>query len=263
MTAGERLRELRDKLGFTLKDVENASLRLAADRENMRYWVAQSRLSNIESKGVLPGIYKLEALAIIYRRSICELLEWYGIERQTISTVAPVRKTHLIESAGVETCELPVRLDPLFDDKKTSYIRRMIQEWGVRPIAALQALQKTEFTYGYVGTEDYTLYPMILPGSFVQVDPKLTSIETGPWVSDFERPVYFLETHDSYICGWCALISSREIQVQPHALSGLPARNFRYPDEIEVVGRVVGIAMKLKSAVREPERETLAIPIHS
>jgi hypothetical protein len=48
--------------------------------------------------------------------------------------------------------------------------------------------------------------------------------------------------------------------VQPHALSGLPACNFRYPDQIEVVGRVVGIAMKLKSAMREQERETLAIP---
>jgi transcriptional regulator with XRE-family HTH domain len=226
--------------------------------------VAQSRLSNIESKGVLPGIYKLEALAIIYRRSISELLEWYGIERQHVNPVTPIRRTHLIQDfARLETCELPVRLDPLFDDKKTSYIRRMIQEWGVRPIAALQSLQDSEYTYGYVGTEDYTLYPMIMPGTFVQIDPKIMSIETGPWVSDFERPVYFLETHDSYICGWCALISSREIQVQPHALSGLPARNFRYPDEVEVVGRVVGVAMKLKSALREPERETLAIPVQN
>ena len=117
--------------------------------------------------------------------------------------------------------------------------------------------------YGYVGTEDYTLYPLVVPGSFLQIDPRLTEIETGPWTSDFERPIYFLETRDSYICGWCALLSSKEIQVQPHALSGLPARNFKRPAEIEVVGRVVGLATRLKSANRDLERETLATQAQS
>ena len=259
MIAGERLRALREKLGFTLKDVEEASWQLVSDRNNPRYSLPQSGLSHIESKGIVPNIYKLEALAAIYARPMSELLEWYGVgQHNGCTTRAP--KTHLVKALEEHSCTLPMRLDPLFDEKKTSYIRRMIQEWGTRPMAALASLPQREFTYGYVGTEDYTLYPFILPGSFVQIDPKLTDIETGPWASDFERPIYFLESRDSYICGWCALISSKEIQVLPHPLSGLPARNYRLPAEIEVVGRVVGIAMKLRCVTRDLEQETVAIP---
>jgi transcriptional regulator with XRE-family HTH domain len=255
MLAGERLRTLRDKLGFTLKDVELASLHLVQAHGNPRYWIPQSRLSHIESKGVLPSIYRLHALAVIYRRSIEELLDWYGINAPSPELLQVPPRTHLANEPGIGDCEVPVRLDPLFDEKKTCYLRRMIQEWGVHPWTALQKLQKGEFTYGYVGSEDYTLYPMILPGTFVQIDQRLTEIETGPWASDFERPIYFLETHDSYLCAWCAVLSSREIQVQPHTLSGLAARNFRLPNEIEVVGQVVGIATKLRRVNQSAERE--------
>lgn len=263
MMAGEKLRALRQKLGFTLKDVEAASMQLVQRSNNPKYCLPESRLSHIESKGIIPSIYRLEALAIIYARPMSELLEWYGIGQSHAQCRSKAPKTHLIEPLEAQSCTLPLRLDPLFDEKKTSYIRRMIQEWGTLPIAALESLPQREFTYGYVGTEDYTLYPLILPGSFVQVDPQLTEIETGPWASDFERPIYFLETRDSYICGWCAVISSREIQVQPHALSGLPARNYKRPAEIEVVGRVVGIAMKLKSVTRDLEQESVALPAQS
>jgi transcriptional regulator with XRE-family HTH domain len=263
MTAGERLRALREKLGFTLRDVEIASLQLVQKHGNPRYCIPQSRLSHIENKGIIPNIYRLQALAALYQRSLSELLAWYGVDERPAHAMPAAPKTHLIKDLPVGQCELPVRLDPLFDEKKTSYIRRMIQEWGTRSIGALRSLSQGEFTYGYVGTEDYTLYPLVVPGSFLQIDPRLTEIETGPWTSDFERPIYFLETRDSYMCGWCALLSSKEIQVQPHALSGLPARNFKRPAEIEVVGRVVGLATRLKSANRDLERETLATQAQS
>jgi transcriptional regulator with XRE-family HTH domain len=257
MTAGERLRALREKLGFTLKDVEIASLQLVQRHSNSRYCLPQSRLSHIENKGIIPNIYRLQALASLYQRPLSELLGWYGVDERSPRSMPSAPKTHLIKDLSVGECELPVTLDPLFDEKKTSYIRRMIQEWGTRSVAALRSLSRDDFTYGYVGTEDYTLYPMVMPGSFLQVDPRLTDIETGPWASDFERPIYFLETRDSYLCGWCAVLSSKEIQVQPHALSGLPARNYKRPTEIEVVGRVVGLATRLKSVSREAERETV------
>jgi transcriptional regulator with XRE-family HTH domain len=262
MVAGERLRALRERLGFTLRDVENASLQLVQRNNNSKYCIPQSRLSHIENKGIIPNIYRLQALAILYQRDLSELLAWYGVEQQPVRSMPAAPRTHLSNDLAVGDCELPLRLDPLFNDKQTTYIRRMIQEWGTRPFAALRSLQDRDFTYGYVGSEDYTLYPMIMPGSFIQVDPQLTEIETGPWTSEFERPIYFLETRESYICGWCALLSSREIQVQAHAFSGLPARNYKLPAEIEVVGRVVGVATKLKTASRDSE-ETLATQARS
>jgi transcriptional regulator with XRE-family HTH domain len=253
MCTGYKLRTIREKLGFTLKDVETASLELARRHDNAKYWIPQSRLSNIENRGMIPNMYRLHALAIIYQLALTELLGWYGVQggEPTIAPAAP--RTHPISDTGNATCNLPLKLDPLFDESSTSYIRRMIQEWGSLPMAALHGLQDSEFTYGYVGREDYSLYPLLLPGSFVQIDPRLTEIETGPWASDLERPIYFLETHESYICGWCSVLSSREIQVQPHPLSGLAARNYKRPAEIEVVGRVVGVATKLRSSIRESE----------
>ena len=253
MCTGYKLRSVREKLGFTLKDVETASLDLAQRYNNAKYWIPQSRLSNIENQGMIPNMYRLHALAIIYSLSLTELLGWYGVKSDEPATAPPAPRTHPVSDVGTATCNLPLKLDPLFDASSTSYIRRMIQEWGPVPMAALHSLQASEFTYGYVGREDYSLYPLLLPGSFVQIDPRQTEIETGPWASDLERPIYFLETHDSYICGWCSVLSSRELQVQPHPLSGLAARNYKRPAEIEVVGRVVGVATKLRSSIRDNE----------
>lgn len=262
MSAGEKLRAVRDKLGFTLKDVETASLQIVEKRNNLKYWIPQSRLSHIESKGLIPNIYRLHALCTIYRLSFADVLDWYGIDENPSPSISAPPRTHLARELANEAFELPIRVDPLFDEKKTSYIRRMIQEWGVRPMMALQNLQQGEFTYGYVGSEDYSMYPLILPGTFVQIDQRLTEIETGPWASDWERPIYFLETHETYICSWCAVLSSREIQVQPHSLSGLAARNYKLPNEIQVVGQVVGIATKLRRVSQAVEREPAMIRAH-
>lgn len=260
MLAGERLRILREKLGFTLRDVELASLRLVEAHENPKFWIPQSRLSDIENKGISPSIYRLHALSAIYRCSIMELMEWYGIKPTMSESLPTPPRTHLVDAPpGGENVAIPTKIDPLFNEKQTCYLRRMIQEWGIQSWTALQKLQTGEYTYGYVGSEDYTLYPLVLPGTFVQIDQSATEIESGPWNSDWERPIYFLETHDAYICGWCAVLSSREIQVQPHTLSGLAARNYKLPNEIEVVGQVVGMATRLRRINSNAEREPAMI----
>lgn len=253
MLPGQQLRMLRERLGFTLRDVELASLELVQRYENPKYWIPQSRLSNIESKGIIPNIYRLQAFALIYRCCLLDLLGWYGIEAGAEPAGAPPR-TYIARELPPTFCDVPVNLDPLFDPRRTSHLRRMIQEWGARAFVNLRRLQGQEFTYGYVGTEDYTLYPLVLPGSLMQIDTARTRIEPGPWKSEFERPIYFLETHDEFLFGWCALLSTRELQLQPHHLSGLAARVYRLPDEIEVVGQVVGIATKLRSATANGSR---------
>lgn len=254
MLPGQQLRILRERLGFTLKDVELASLVLVQRYANGKYWIPQSRLSNIESKGVIPNIYRLQAFALIYRCSLPELLSWYGIEPGADPVGVPPNN-YIARDLLPLSCDLPVNLDPLFDPKRTSYLRRMIQEWGIRPLSGLRRLEQTGFTYAYLGSQDYTLYPLLLPGSFLQIDTNRTQIETGPWKSDLERPIYFFETHNEYLCGWCAMLSSKELQLQPHHLSGLAARVYRFPNEIEVVGQVVGIATKLRSAMQNGSKE--------
>jgi len=77
---GQNLRVLREQLGLTMRDVENASTRIAQKRANDEFAIPPSRLSDVETKGVIPSIYRLYSLAVIYRRDIRELLSWYGVD---------------------------------------------------------------------------------------------------------------------------------------------------------------------------------------
>ena len=77
--AGNRLRELREKLGFSMRDVQASSASLARRSHNRAFKFGISRLSQYEAQGVVPNIYALSALAVIYRRPMRELLRWYGV----------------------------------------------------------------------------------------------------------------------------------------------------------------------------------------
>lgn len=76
---GHKLRAIREELGLTLRDVHKASLRLATRHRNRRLVISPGRLSMIETKHEVPSIFRLFALASIYRRDIKELLSFYGL----------------------------------------------------------------------------------------------------------------------------------------------------------------------------------------
>jgi transcriptional regulator with XRE-family HTH domain len=77
--AGRRLRALRKDLGLTIRDVEIASERIASRHATEDFAISPSRLSDIETKGIVPNLYRLYSLAVIYRRDFRELFAWYGI----------------------------------------------------------------------------------------------------------------------------------------------------------------------------------------
>ena len=77
---GQKLRRVREEKGLTLRDVQKASLRLAARHRNRRLVLSPGRLSMIETKNEVPSIFRLFALAAIYGRDIKELLTFYGLK---------------------------------------------------------------------------------------------------------------------------------------------------------------------------------------
>lgn len=78
-TAGSKLRQRRQQLGLSIRDVHLASLKIASDLRNRHFVISISRLSEIETKGAVPGIHRLHSLRQIYRIEIEELLAWYGL----------------------------------------------------------------------------------------------------------------------------------------------------------------------------------------
>ncbi|HET8668651.1 MAG TPA: hypothetical protein VFM10_11770 [Terriglobales bacterium] len=248
LTPGQRLRALREEFGLTIRDVETASIRIAAKHQHDDFIIPLSRLSDIETKGIIPSIYRLYALCVIYRRDLRELLAWYGVDLNGVASdlnlIEPPR-SHRTEAVDPTTLlRVPVKMDPAFDSRKTSNFGRMIEQWGTVPLAYLSDLTTTEFTYGYVGTEDFTMYPILLPGSFVQIDETKNEVVNGVWRSEYERPIYFVETREGYTCAWCA-VRKDQLILQPHPLSPVPVRVLQHPRDAEVVGQVVGMAMKL------------------
>jgi len=240
-----------------LRDVEVASTALAESRGIEDFIINPSRLSDIETKGVIPSIYRLYVLSVIYRADINKLLRLYGIDLGSTVTdyaICKPSRTHRLDITGQGSAEIPIKLDPGFDFRRTSDLGRMIENWGVVPLQYLQELQKREYTYAYVGTEDLTMYPLLLPGSFVQVDEERARVEEGKWRSEFERPIYFVETRDGHVCCWCS-VRRGEIILQSHPLSPVPPRILKHPQEADVIGQVVGVAMRLVEwyAPEEPE----------
>jgi transcriptional regulator with XRE-family HTH domain len=247
MDAGNQLRSLRERLGLTVRDVEAASSKLATRHRNQEYAITISRLSDIETKNILPNIYKLYSLAVIYRMSFAEIAELYGVELAQMTadvSVMPLRQSHLLARTEDGVARIPIRLDPAFDARKTTNIGRMIQSWGLVPLAHLSSLLESNYTFGYIGTDDLTMYPLLLPGSFVQVDESKNHVEEKMWRSEYERPIYFVEGRDGFTCCWCA-VKGDKIILQPHPLSPAQPRIARFPQDAEVIGQVVGIAMRL------------------
>lgn len=112
---------------------------------------------------------------------------------------------------------------------------------GLRPGSSLHGRQHV---YGYIGAADMTMYPFILPPVIVQIDTSQRRIVNSRWQCELERPIYFYELRGGFACGWCERRQST-ITLLAHPLSPGQSHTFAYPREIEVIGRVTMILMRL------------------
>lgn len=256
--AGRKLKQARERLNLRYRDVEQASLRIAERHNNDEFAIALSRLADIENKGTVPSLYRLYTLCAIYRLDILEVMEWYGVDVSQLPADAAsieLEATHPINFSASEhgVVQVPLTLDPGLDPTKTTYLSRMIQRWGTLPLMLLNGLDLRGHRYGFIGTEDWWMYPILQPGSLVMIDESKRRIAGSGWTNELERPIYFLEHRHGYACSWCSLRDTRLVLL-PHPASTFEPQVFSYPDEIEVIGQVVGVAMRLDPARRHRTR---------
>jgi transcriptional regulator with XRE-family HTH domain len=252
MKPGENLKSLRLRSGLTTRAVEEQSQRIARAVGNPEFYVSNAWLTKIESRDRTPNIYKLASLSTIYGVKHTELLKLYGIDFELIfkNREAPRQQTHLLtieDEHPDKPIAFPVRFDPGLNLNQTNLLSRMVEQWGEVPIALIQQLALRNNHFGFIGLQDFTLYPILRPGTFVQVDPRLRKIQQLRWRTEFERPIYFLELRDTYACGWCEL-QGTELSLLPHPLSACATKRFKFPAEAEIVGQVTGVAMRLVNA---------------
>jgi len=248
--AGERLKALRTRLGLTVRDVEAKSQQIAEEKHNREFYLSHAWLTDIENGKFTPSIYKLYSLSAIYHRSFLKLLSYFGLSIGELSrdrTSIGIPRTHLLDSsadADIEKVTLPVGFKPEFQLEKTNLLARIVEKWDEIPISLLQHLDLRKSVYGYIGLEDYTLFPLIRPGSLVQIDASQRKIIAERWLTEFDRPIYFVELRNGYVCSWCQ-VDGGQLSVIPHPHSHLDVRRFEYPSDAEIVGRVTGVAMRI------------------
>lgn len=244
--AGQRLKRIRERLNLRFRDVEEASAKIAAHRNNDEFTIALSRLADIENKATVPSIYKLYSLCAIYRLELSDVLSWYGISLAALPGDAALiahGRTHMIGFRPEEgEVQVPLALDPGIDLSRTVFLSRIIQRWGTLPLMLLNHTDLRSLRYGFIGTEDRFMNPLIPPGALVVIDESRRRIATSGWSNEFERPIYFLEHREGYRCGWCSL-KDGQIAVQPHPASHCDPEIYAYPDQIEVIGQVTRVAM--------------------
>ncbi len=255
---GYKLKRVRERLHLRYRDVEEASILIANRHGNDEFIMQLSRLADIENKGTVPSLYRLYSLCTIYRLDVAETLAWYGVDLGKQSGDAAsiaVEKTHLIGFAAHLSAEvnIPLALDPGIDPQKTTYLSRLIQKWGKLPLSFLSDFDIADHRYAFIGSEDWSMYPLLQPGSLVMIDENQCKISDSGWANEFERPIYFLETRAGYACCWCTLTEG-QIMLQPHPASMCSPEIHKFPEEIEIIGRVTGVAMHLDSARRRPNR---------
>lgn len=246
--AGQKLKKVRERLRLKFRDVEEASTRIAASHQNDEFVVALSRLADIENKGTMPSVYRLYSLCAIYRLELTDVLGWYGVSSATLpgdSDVIQIARTHPVGFHPEEgEIQVPIALDPGLDMSKTVFLSRLIQKWGKVPLMLLNNLDLRNLRYGYIGTDDWSMHPILAPASVVVIDDTKRRISNSGWASEFDRPIYFLEHREGYACGWCSLRDG-QLSIQFHASSGCDPEVYASPSEVEVIGQVIHVAMTL------------------
>src|SRR5579863_4406972 len=219
--AGQKLKRARERLNLRYRDVEQASQRIAERRESSEFGIALSRLADIENKGTLPTIYRLYTLCAIYRLDLDEVLRWYGVPRDQFGgDAAHIRldSTHEIHLTPSQSAPVPQALDTEINLDHTTFLSQLIRRWGKMPLDFLNGLDLKKYRYGFIGLEDWSMYPILQPGSLVLLDESKRKIVNNGWTTEFDRPIYFLERRDGYVCSWCSL-TGESLILHPHPAS--------------------------------------------
>lgn len=240
---GAQLRAIRQRWGLTLREVEERSIRLAQEWGKPSYRISASWLDRVEREGRGLSLAKFLVLAAVYSIPSDQLLAYcpQSTDDSLIrGQISSPNSTLLLTSGPLEEHArlwLPdgVAAEPIPD---------------TTTLLSHENHLPSHYRRGIIGRRDKTLDPMIRPGSIVLINTQRRAVaHRREWTNEFDRPIYFLLTHEGYICGWCELDKNAEwLTLVPHSLSYSTGQRWRYRREVEVIGRVAVVLLRLEEA---------------
>jgi transcriptional regulator with XRE-family HTH domain len=239
MGIGGRLRAIRQRWQLSLREVEERSLRFAQEHGSQSHQVSASWLVRLEREEHELTVNKLMALANIYSIPAEELLH----------SICPVSPQPILRRLSSPNATMLLGDGPLGEQAKyllpDAPFVELPDETQLLPPGG--GLLQAPLRRGIIGKRDRTLEPMIPPGSIVHFDYQQRAIDSQKdWKHEFKRPIYFLMAREGYVCGWCEFDRKSEwLTLVPHPLSPASSRRWKYRTEVENLGRVVAVAIRL------------------
>ena len=230
MPAGETLKSLRNKRNITVRDVEQASRRIAEVKGDKKFCISNGWLAQLENGASEPSIFKLFSLSVIYHTNFLDLARLYNVDVDDKQKYEPVADPHLTQlisnNGGNGHC--------VCDTQLSTHLIGAMSAWQL----AGGEEHAPGIIYAHLGSSDFTMYPMIRPGALLRVDTSQNKLIAGIWRNEYERPIFFIELREAFACGWCEL-QGDQLLIIPHYSSPTNVRRFKYPREAEIVGRVI------------------------
>jgi hypothetical protein len=239
---GTLLRSIRTEWGLSLREVKDRTEELAKLWGSPRYASSFSNLAKLELGQHDMKISTLISLSYVYSRRPQTFVDACLPPQYDVSVFNPlegpnatvlITEGHLYERAA--------RLLPL-----SGALPKIPENTAL--IASDIHSQRHRYHKAIVGRKDRSLYPMIRPGAIITIDTHQRAI-TSPkeWTNEFDRPIYLLYTRNGYVCGWCQLTEGgTRLNVVSHLMAKLDVLPLAYGKDVEVVGRVVAVAMSLQ-----------------
>jgi transcriptional regulator with XRE-family HTH domain len=238
--SGQIIKRLREQRNLKASDVERISREIWERKNNKDYYIGHATLADIEA-GSIPGIYKIESLAVIFRLPLREILLVFGIDsRETDQLAIEPPRTTVLEPGGLLETEISFRLnfDSRVNPRDINILPPKPEEWGIAPPALIKRLQPKRFTYAILGIDDDSMAEIIPPGSLIEIDREQNVIRQDlSWRTLRERPIHLIWHDEGYSCGWCQ-IDRHELTVSPHPASTRRVRHLQARD-VTVIGRVI------------------------
>jgi transcriptional regulator with XRE-family HTH domain len=238
---GVQLRSIRLQGHLSLREVEERSLRFAQEKGSQSYQVSAGWLNRLEREEHELTVNKLIALAHIYNLAIEQLIRSiYPRDAESLSLrqLSSPNASMLLTEGPLEEQAKYLLPDTLSLDQPPDETALLASE---------NSSSLAPYRRGIIGKRDCTMNPMIPAGSIVYIDTQSRAISSSrDWKHEFQRPIYFLMTREGYVCGWCELDKNSEwLTLISHPLSPASSRQWRYRKEVESIGRVTFVAIRL------------------
>jgi len=80
-----------------------------------------------------------------------------------------------------------------------SAMHRLLKIWSEAPMLLMLDVDWNRGPLVLVGQSDRMMWPLLPPGSLLQLNRKVRTIADGQW-SEFERPIYLIEVKGKFHC---------------------------------------------------------------